>query len=154
MGVACSVPIEQPGDRDGDGMLDPFDNCPDLANADQTDADGNLVGDACQPFFLDGDGDGTADHLDNCKLPNPDQLPDECGVLEAADTDGDTVPDGLDSCRLVRNPEQADDDPCTADIDGDGIPNARDNCPDVPNADQAERAAGLGVACTIVNGAE
>ncbi len=36
-----------PGDRDGDGVADAADNCPDDANADQRDSDGNGRGDAC-----------------------------------------------------------------------------------------------------------
>jgi hypothetical protein len=35
-------------DSDGDGIADPFDNCPHVANVDQADANGNGVGDACQ----------------------------------------------------------------------------------------------------------
>jgi len=34
-------------DTDEDGILDGNDNCPDIPNADQTDSDGNGVGDAC-----------------------------------------------------------------------------------------------------------
>ena len=36
-------------DRDGDGVPDIGDDCPDLANADQTDSDGDGAGDACMP---------------------------------------------------------------------------------------------------------
>ena len=32
---------------DADGVLDAADNCPDLANADQLDSNGNGIGDAC-----------------------------------------------------------------------------------------------------------
>ncbi len=35
------------GDRDGDGVAEPDDNCPDDANTDQRDSDGNGRGDAC-----------------------------------------------------------------------------------------------------------
>jgi hypothetical protein len=35
-------------DSDGDGIADPFDNCPYVANADQADANANGVGDACE----------------------------------------------------------------------------------------------------------
>ncbi len=34
-------------DPDGDGVLDPADNCPTVANADQADGDGDLVGNVC-----------------------------------------------------------------------------------------------------------
>lgn len=34
-------------DTDGDGRRDPYDNCPDLPNADQADVDADGVGDAC-----------------------------------------------------------------------------------------------------------
>ena len=36
-------------DEDGDGIQDAFDNCPQLANADQKDTDGDRVGDICDP---------------------------------------------------------------------------------------------------------
>ncbi|BDY00758.1 hypothetical protein TPCV302_01500 [Cutibacterium avidum] len=35
--------------RDGDGVPDTRDNCPTIANQDQTDTDHNGVGDACDP---------------------------------------------------------------------------------------------------------
>ena len=45
-------------DMDDDGIADASDNCPATANADQADADGNGVGDACQ-----GEGLATGDSL-------------------------------------------------------------------------------------------
>ena len=39
-----------PADRDGDGVLDGADNCPDNANPDQADGDKDGVGDACEIF--------------------------------------------------------------------------------------------------------
>lgn len=45
------TPTEAGGcsDRDGDGICDPMDNCPDVANPDQKDTNFDGVGDACQP---------------------------------------------------------------------------------------------------------
>ena len=42
------------GDKDADSYLDERDNCPLVANADQTDSDGNKTGDACGPTFAQG----------------------------------------------------------------------------------------------------
>ncbi|RMG85316.1 MAG: hypothetical protein D6708_15910, partial [Candidatus Dadabacteria bacterium] len=82
-----------PGDRDGDGVADDQDNCPDAYNPGQEDVNGNLIGDACEEVAPPGgqpgaqgdmDGDGVADADDNCPIvPNPDQL----------DTDMDGVGD-------------------------------------------------------------
>jgi len=68
-------------DRDGDGVPDGVDNCPDAVNPGQADADNDGVGDACEdapppppPPGPDGDGDGVPDSSDNCpQLKNADQ---------------------------------------------------------------------------------
>lgn len=41
----------RPHDEDGDSIVDPDDNCPGLANADQMDSDGDDVGDVCDPVI-------------------------------------------------------------------------------------------------------
>jgi hypothetical protein len=58
-------------DRDGDGIPNATDNCPDLANADQANEDGDKFGDVCDPCPIemndtptDPDGDGVADGCD------------------------------------------------------------------------------------------
>jgi hypothetical protein len=50
-------------DFDDDGIQDDKDNCPNIANADQTDSDADNIGDACDP---DIDDDGILNESDNC----------------------------------------------------------------------------------------
>jgi hypothetical protein len=109
-------------DIDDDGVPDDLDNCPEVSNPEQDDADGDGIGDACNDD-QDGDGDEWADHLDNCpSLANPDQV----------DTDLDDVGDPCDNCPSSANPDQADDvhpngigDACD-DPDGDGLTDAEE----------------------------
>ncbi len=63
-------------DSDNDSILDIDDNCIFIANTDQKDADGDGVGDLCEPtiYIYDSDNDGFSDLVDNCPLiANPDQ---------------------------------------------------------------------------------
>ena len=46
-----------------DGRLDGDDNCPNVANTDQTDTDSDMMGDACD---TDDDGDTVLDTADSC----------------------------------------------------------------------------------------
>ncbi len=71
-------------DNDGDGLCAGDDNCPDVANPDQSDADDDGVGDACDncpnnpnPGQEDSDGDGDGDVCDdyNC-APSGDDVCD------------------------------------------------------------------------------
>jgi Bacterial Ig-like domain/Thrombospondin type 3 repeat len=45
-GATSQIPADI--DSDSDGVGDETDNCPDTANSDQTDTDGNGIGDACE----------------------------------------------------------------------------------------------------------
>ena len=85
-------------DRDGDGILDDIDQCPDVAE----DKDGFEDEDGCPDF--DNDGDGIADNSDQC--PNDpedlDGFQDEDGCPET-DNDMDGIVDNEDNC--PNNPE-------------------------------------------------
>lgn len=80
----CTI-LPQP-DADMDGIADADDNCPDMANTDQVDDDGDGVGNVCDP---DRDGDGILNDEDNCAdTANADQADlDENGIGEACQID-------------------------------------------------------------------
>lgn len=128
------------GDLDLDGVADAADNCPSVFNPDQSDANGDGLGDACDP-----DGDGLAHPDDNCTtVANVDQ----------SDQDGDGLGDVCDNCPAISNPDQLDSDndgigdSCDLDLDNDGVANEIDNCPLIPNAGQEDfDLDGLGDAC-------
>jgi hypothetical protein len=132
-------------DSDGDGVGDACDNCPNVPNKDQSDIDGDGIGDACDP---DIDGDGIPNELDNCPyVANKNQeshggCGPNVGDACCADADGDGVPNAQDNCPLVANPDQSmagiDPKDCIHDSDGDGVPDTIDNCVDVPNPDQKD----------------
>jgi cytosine/adenosine deaminase-related metal-dependent hydrolase len=101
------APQSSVDDRDGDGIPDANDLCPDvfdpirpLDRGAQADYDADGIGDACDPCPLaagpcpspplfDRDGDGIDDAHDNCpEDANPDQL----------DSDGDQQGDACDPC--------------------------------------------------------
>ncbi len=74
--VICCVGISVSGqDYDSDGITDASDNCPNTPNADQRDADGDGIGDACLIISgVNGDGDVWPDNIDNCNgISNNDQ---------------------------------------------------------------------------------
>jgi outer membrane protein OmpA-like peptidoglycan-associated protein len=118
------------GDRDGDGIKDDVDDCPD----DPEDEDGFQDEDGCpEP---DNDRDGILDGDDSCPL-NPedkDGFEDEDGCPEGNknDRDGDGILDDVDQC--PDDPEDfdefEDEDGCPdPDNDQDGILDVDDLCP-------------------------
>lgn len=127
-------------DRDGDGVNNSVDNCPDDANPGQNDTDVDLIGDACDN---DIDNDGVPNVNDNCEfVGNADQADldnDALGNLCDDDRDGDGANNTADNCPDVSNANQVDideddiGDACDplifADLDGDGVENSVDQCP-------------------------
>jgi hypothetical protein len=107
-------------DADCDGMGDLCDNCPTVFNTSQDDGDHDGRGDECDTCPLDFDapqedydGDGVGDACDNCPDVSNEQV----------DRDLDGVGDDCDDCMEDFNPDQAD-------YDLDGVGDACDTCPD------------------------
>ena len=121
------------GDRDGDGIKDDLDKCPD----DPEDFDGFQDEDGCPD--PDNDNDGILDKNDRC----PNEPEDFDGVEDAdgcpegndGDRDGDGILDSRDKC-----PDEPEDRDGFEDADGcpdpdndkDGIPDKKDQCPNEP----------------------
>ena len=97
-------------DSDNDGICDFYDNCPDVNNYYQNDADGDGIGNACTD---DNDGDGVNDAND-CAPNNPNysttdcnnvcggtSIEDQCGVC-----DGDNT-----TCSGCMDPDASNYDP-------------------------------------------
>ena len=103
------------------------DNCPYAANASQTDANRNGIGDVCEG---DQDIDGITDANDNCPtIKNSDQINsdnDSNGNACDTDDDNDGVLDGNDNCPINNNPDQLN-------TDGDWMGNACDSTPNDPD---------------------
>ncbi|MEL7448708.1 MAG: choice-of-anchor D domain-containing protein [Pseudomonadota bacterium] len=59
--ITVTGSVNPPGDRDGDLVLNHFDNCIDVDNADQRDTDGDKIGNACDP---DLDNSGAVNFVD------------------------------------------------------------------------------------------
>lgn len=118
------------GDRDGDGVVDTLDKCPDIPE----DFDNENDEDGCPDF--DRDKDGVPDDRDRCpqQAEDKDGFQDQDGCPEF-DNDRDGLPDKTDQC-----PMKAEDfdgyrdlDGCPdPDNDGDDIPDAEDRCPIQP----------------------
>ncbi|MGC4092626.1 MAG: OmpA family protein [Polyangiaceae bacterium] len=117
-------------DRDGDGLFDDEDACPDKPE----DKDGFEDTDGCPE--LDNDQDGILDGSDHCPLvpEDKDGFEDTDGCPEL-DNDKDGIPDAKDKC-----PNQAEDKDSFEDEDGcpnpdndkDGILDVEDLCPFEP----------------------
>jgi hypothetical protein len=87
------VPLSE-ADGDGDGVLDPEDNCSVDANADQRDTDQDGYGNLCDGDF-DGDGAVTGSDFSRFKLAYLKATGDP-GYDADVDLNGDGVVDGVD----------------------------------------------------------
>jgi OOP family OmpA-OmpF porin len=121
------------GDRDGDGLKDDVDQCPD----DPEDRDGFQDEDGCPD--PDNDNDGILDVDDRC-INEPedrdgDHDEDGCPENSDGDRDGDGILDSRDKCPDVPEDRDGfeDQDGCPdPDNDHDGIPDKKDACPNDP----------------------
>jgi OmpA-OmpF porin, OOP family len=130
-------------DKDGDGVADKTDQCPDLKGAiallgcpdgdsdgipDKDDKCASVWGPAenngCP--YQDKDGDGVLDKDDKC--------PTVAGTKEnggcAGDSDKDGIPDNVDKCPNVAGLQRYSGCPIP-DTDGDGLNDELDKCPNV-----------------------
>lgn len=105
------IRIGESSDRDGDGISDSKDNCPDVP--------GLAIYNGCP----DSDGDGIVDSKDDCPNVKGDTKFNGC-----PDTDGDGIVDSKDACPKVKGLEVFNGCP---DTDGDGIADNKDDCPKV-----------------------
>jgi hypothetical protein len=129
-GLACAPNLVTvtAADSDRDALADPFDNCPEHPNPEQTDLDGDGVGDCCDLSGPDADSDGIPDPMDNCRdLANPDQRDsdsDAFGNVCDLDYTNDGVVDASDLGVLIaafasRSGSQRYDE--KLDVNGDGV---------------------------------
>ena len=120
-----------PNDRDGDGILDAVDKCPDQPET----YNGYQDEDGC-PDDPDTDGDAIPDSRDQCPLDpeDTDGYLDDDGCPDL-DNDADGIPDALDKCPLAAEDMDGfeDTDGCPdPDNDKDGVVDVDDFCPNTP----------------------
>ncbi|MBL4624105.1 MAG: OmpA family protein [Flavobacteriales bacterium] len=134
-----NITLGRGGDKDGDGIKDKEDKCPDVPGIEafdgcpDSDVDGIVDSeDMCPTVYgvaqfhgcPDTDGDGIGDLDDDCV--------DVPGVAEfngCPDTDGDGISDYDDQCPELPGTKEHDGCP---DTDGDGIVDSMDECPEKP----------------------
>ncbi len=125
-----AIAEKAPADRDGDGIDDAHDACPDTKGVATNDPSTN----GCPAVVADRDKDGVADAKDAC--------PDTPGVVTSdpltngcpPDQDKDGILDKDDACPTVAGVTTGDPatNGCPPDKDKDGIADKDDACIDVP----------------------
>jgi hypothetical protein len=180
--LSANISLQDTGactDGDTDLVQDVADNCPDVANYDQIDSDGDGIGDACAGpdcgnGILEGDEDcdGTDFGGQSCTSLGFDGGSLTCDLSCSIDTSGcvciDGDGDGVTGCDA--DCDNADpltypgaveicdgnDNDCDGtvdsgiDDDGDGVDDLCDNCLGLPNIDQGDLDGdGDGDACDV-----
>jgi len=146
LGVVYTSSKPGPADRDGDGVYDDQDRCPDKPGSKSNqgcpadrdddgvpdfkdrcpDRTGPVANKGCP--YTDTDNDGVIDREDNCvNKPGP---VDNNGC-PWKDTDGDGLKDDVDKCPKQRGPKSNHGCP-DKDRDKDTVVDRMDNCPDIP----------------------
>jgi|GEM_PF-1801554 len=116
-------------DSDNDGINDSEDNCPNKANSNQKDTDGDGLGNRCDS---DDDNDGFTDAEENRVGSNP-KNPNSTPISILTDADSDGILNDVDNCPNRKNPNQKDFDldgmgnACDPDDDNDGFSDAKEN---------------------------
>lgn len=117
-----------PKDRDGDGIVDEEDDCPDVpGTAELKGCPKNEIAEATN----DRDEDGVLDDEDKCPDDPGPELNEGCP--EDGDRDKDGLADKIDKCPDIFG--IATNQGCPSDDrDLDGIVDAKDKCPDIPGS--------------------
>lgn len=148
------VATTPPTDADNDGVPDSRDNCPNQYNPDQSDQDGDGLGDACDPY------PSSADNLGACMTENAsltstlNSCQGEKATLSAnlglclGENAGLTAKVGallnenasLTTANQALSQQVAELKGLLADDDGDGIPNTGDACPNTAKGTAVDSA--------------
>ena len=91
LGDRTCGPDEMRDDKDGDGLVTCYDNCPRISNSNQADVDSDGLGDACD----DSDGDGLTDKEELGYVATPNNFAG-CLQWNNPDSDGEGLNDGIE----------------------------------------------------------
>jgi outer membrane protein OmpA-like peptidoglycan-associated protein len=123
----------KPKDKDGDGVLDLKDSCPNTVPGKAVDPNG------CASNQKDADRDAINDEMDRCPNTGAGESVDAEGCAASQkDDDKDGVSNLVDQCANTPAGETANASGCAPsqrDQDQDGVSDAMDQCPNTPAGD-------------------